>query len=108
MYFFILSDYIQSTSPFRVILQYIFLDIIMFRADISQITLDIRMSVRPMCSPSRKSSSTQYIFSGFAYVIEKCIHFYFIYRLLLLQFVLGWAIFYHKSPGLLDFAPHAR
>ena len=45
--------------------------------------------------------STHYIFLDFLYVIEECISFHLVYRLLLLQFVLGWAIFYLKSPRLL-------
>ena len=53
-----------------------------------------------MCSPSRKSCSTQYIFLDVLYVIEERISFNLVYRLLLLKFVLGWAIFYHRSPGL--------
>ena len=68
----------------------------MFRKEISQITLDIRMF-----PPPEKSCSTQYIFLDFLYVIEECRSFHLVYRLLLLQFVLGWAIFYHRSPGLL-------
>ena len=51
-----------------------------------------------MCSPSGKGCSTQYIFLDFLYVIEECFH--LVYRLLLLQFDLGWAIFYYRSPGL--------
>ena len=59
-----------------------------------------------MCSRSRKSDSTQYIFLDFLDVIEECISFHLVYRLLLLQFVLGWAIFYHKSPGLCQIHLH--
>ena len=55
------------------------------------------ISVRPMCStPHKKVFHSIY----FVYVIEECISFHLVYRLLLMRIVLGWAIFYHKSPEL--------
>ena len=89
----------EATSPFRVILQYVFLDIFMFREEISQITLDIRIYKRKanvFLPPHKKVFHSIYL----VYVIEECISFHLVYRLLLMRIVLGWAIFYHKSPEL--------
>jgi len=51
-------------------------------------------------SPSRKMCSTNSILVYFGYVIEEFMSFHLVYDLLLLQFVLGYPPFEHRSPGL--------
>jgi len=47
------------------------------------------------------ASSTNYIVLDFWYVVEEVMSFHLVYNLLLLQFVLGYPPFEHRSPGLL-------